>query len=437
MEFWNSDKRFRGFVGGLGSGKTRAGTVEVLRQPPNTTGAVVCPTYKMLKDTIVPTIQETARELIASYNKSDMVMEFVNGVKLLLRSSDDPENLRGPNLGFVWLDEPALQTLMTWKIMLGRLRRDPGRAWVTGTPAGRNWLYRVFVLEADDNYQLIHASSHDNPWLPQHYLDSLDKSYEGSFHSQEVKGEFIEWVDEPAYPGFREERNCVSGLRNEYHEWKPLVICCDFNHRIMSWPIGQVIDGQPSVLTEITLHDAQVRDVVRAFRKEFPDHRAGIWVYGDASGGSASATAQSAFDQIFEELQSYPSEIVFMIPKSNPPVLDRLRAVNDVLRGTNGFLMRIDSKYCETLKTDFGKVEMNKTGTNVMKIEDRDDEKAYLTHASDAVGYWINMEFPVGVSRRPEKDDEKADERRRKPNMPDRHTRKTEAAANGGLLHGL
>jgi hypothetical protein len=436
IEFWHSDKRFRAYIGGLGAGKTRAGTVEVLRQPPGSVGAVVCPSYKMLKDTIVPTIKETAKELLISYNKSDMVMEFVHGVKLLLRSSDDPESLRGPNLGFFWLDEPALQTYMTWKIMLGRIRRAPGRAWVTGTPAGRNWLYKVFVEEADENYGLTKASSKDNPWLPQHYLDSLDKSYEGSFHKQEVEGEFIEWVDEPAYPGFREDRNCVKGLRDRYHEWKPLIICCDFNHRIMSWPIAQVLDGQPSVLCEITKHDAQVRDVVRDFRKEFPSHRAGVWIYGDATGGGETATANSAFDQMFEELDSYPSDVIFMVPKKNPPVLDRLRAVNDVLRGTNGYLMRIDADYCEVLKTDFEKVEMNKLGNNVLKIEDREDEKAYLTHASDAVGYWINMEFPVGVARRPA-DGDGEESVRRKPKTPDRDTRRNKAASKTGLLEGL
>jgi hypothetical protein len=420
------------------SGKTRAGTVEVLRQPPGSTGAVVCPTYKMLKDTIIPTIRETAKDLLVSFNKSDMVMEFIHGITLLLRSSDDPESLRGPNLGFFWMDEPALQTHMTWKIMLGRIRRAPGRAWVTGTPAGRNWLYKVFVLDAGDDYELITASSHDNPWLPKHYLETLDGTYEGAFHKQEVSGEFVEWVEEPAYPGFQENRNCVDDLFSQYNEWLPLVLCCDFNHRIMSWPVCQIIDGQPRVLTEITKHKVLVPDMVVEFRKEFPDHRAGLWIYGDASGGSGSATAASAFDQIFDGLSTYPSDVVFMVPKSNPPVLDRIRAVNDVLRGTNGYLLTIDSKRCKVLKDDFEKVEMNKTGTNVEKIEDPNEEKSLLTHSSDAIGYWLNMEFPVGVTRRnPHEAEMGADGPRKKQKTPDMYIRKKKKTRNGGLLRGL
>lgn len=438
LQFWHSQKRFRGFIGGLGSGKTRAGTVEVLRQPRGSTGAVVCPTYKMLKDTIIPTIRETAKDLLVSFNKSDMVMEFVHDIKLLLRSSDDPESLRGPNLGFFWMDEPALQTHMTWKIMLGRIRRAPGRAWVTGTPAGRNWLYKVFVVEADEDYELITASSHDNPWLPEHYLKTLDSTYEGAFHKQEVSGEFVEWVEEPAYPGFREDRNCAENLRGQYNEWQPLVVCCDFNHRIMSWPICQIIDGQPRVLAEITKYGQQVPDVVREFRREFPNHRAGVWVYGDATGGQQTATADSAYDQIFDSLESYPSEVVFMVPRKNPPVLDRIRAVNDVLRGTNGYLLTVDDKYCPILKTDFEKVEMNKTGTNVEKIENPGEEKSLLTHSSDALGYWINMEFPVGMSRRaPGAGGESGKPpTKKRPLTPDRDIR-NKKTANTGLLLGL
>jgi hypothetical protein len=437
MAFWGAGERFRLFLGGLGSGKTRAGTVEMLRQPPDTTGAVICPTYRMLKDTIIPTIKEVAGELLVEFNKGDMYMVFAHGVKLLLRSSDDPDSLRGPNLSFFWMDEPALQTHMTWKIMLGRLRRDPGRAWCTGTPAGRNWLYKVFVKDADDDYAMFHATSYENPFLPDYYLNSLDKSYEGTFHKQEVHGEFVEWIDEPAYPGFRESRNCAEGLsESAYREWSPLNLCCDFNRRIMSWGVGQVVDGQPVLLNEITKEDAQVRDVCRAFRREYPSHRAGLWIYGDASGGAETATANSAFDQIQEEFESYPSDLVFMIPKKNPPPLDRLRALNDVLRGDGGVLFTMDKDRCPITQRDFEKCEMNKTGTNMLKIEDREDDRSYLTHASEGVGYWINMEFPVGSTRIPSPEEDK-DPRDRKMMTPDRDVRRKRRDPKQGLLHGL
>jgi len=401
MEFWQSPSRFRGFIGGLGSGKTRAGLVEVLRQPP-VMGAVVAPIYRMLKDTIIPTVEDVAGDLVESINRTDMWVQFKNGTKMLMRSADEPDTLRGPNLGWFWLDEPAQMPEMIWKVMLGRIRLAPGRAWVTGTPAGKNWLYKKFVMEAKDDpeFHLIQSSSHENVFLPEYYLHEMDKQYQGAFHRQEVSGEFVEWVDEPAYPGFQKARNVVSGLfEREYRTDLPLVVSCDFNHRIMSWPISQVVRGEPKVYREVTIEgNAQVRAMCRKFRQLFPSHPAGLVFYGDASGGSGSSTSDtSAWDQIFEEFANYASEVTFMVPKRNPGEKARISAMNDALSGANGYwALQIDES-CEILINDLERVEMNSTGTGVMKIHKKpeEDERALLTHSSDAAGYWIHMEWPT------------------------------------------
>jgi len=125
-----------------------------------------------------------------------------------------------------------------------------------------------------------------------------------------------------------------------------------------------------------------------------------------------------------------------MIPKRNPPPLDRLRALNDVLRGTGDLLFTMDKDRCPTLQRDFEKCEMNKIGTNLLKIEDREDERSYLTHASEGVGYWINMEFPVGSTRLPPTEEDQ-DPRDRKRMTPDRDVRRQKKDSAGGLLYGL
>ena len=63
VAFWGSPERFRAFVGGIGSGKTYAGTVEILRQPAGSTGMVVAPTYPMLRDATLRTFADLARPL--------------------------------------------------------------------------------------------------------------------------------------------------------------------------------------------------------------------------------------------------------------------------------------------------------------------------------------------------------------------------------------
>ena len=58
VNFWNDPAKFRAFVGGVGSGKTTAGAVELLRQPANRTGLIVAPTYPILRDATLRTFLE-------------------------------------------------------------------------------------------------------------------------------------------------------------------------------------------------------------------------------------------------------------------------------------------------------------------------------------------------------------------------------------------
>jgi hypothetical protein len=117
---------------------------------------------------------------------------LTNGVTALFRPTDNPERLRGPNLGWFYMDEAAMSPQMAWLIMLGRLREEPGRAWVTTTPRGKDWIYKLFRGNARPGYDLIRADSRTNPHLPPEFVDELLSTYEHDFARQEIGGEFID-----------------------------------------------------------------------------------------------------------------------------------------------------------------------------------------------------------------------------------------------------
>ena len=191
--FWSSDARYRLFVGGVGSGKTHAGVIETLRQPANSTGMVLAPTYPMLRDATIRTFVDVCNRgsLIAEYHRTEMRVKLVDGKTILFRSADDPDRLRGPNLGWFWLDEAALMSKDVWLIMLGRLREQPGRAWLTTTPRGKNWLYHTFQTD-DPNYTIIQSSTRDNVYLPTEFVQSLQSAYTSEWQRQEIEGEFVD-----------------------------------------------------------------------------------------------------------------------------------------------------------------------------------------------------------------------------------------------------
>ena len=254
-EFLEAPERFRAYVGGVGAGKTVAGALEVLRQPAGTTGIVAAPTYPMLRDVALRTLLEIAGPLVRAVNRAEMTVELVNGTRALFRSADNPDALRGINAGWVWLDEGAYVRLRAWDVLLGRLREFPGRAWVTTTPRGRNWIYDRFGTSRPDHRMTI-APTWDNPYLPPSFVGTLREAYTALQQRQEIGGEFVENVGAVFRPDWIE-----AGRRRDYPDLVRLVIGVDpaGSHRAGSAETGIVVAGRGADGHAYVLEDASGR----------------------------------------------------------------------------------------------------------------------------------------------------------------------------------
>lgn len=162
--------------------------------PPGSVGMVVAPTYPMLRDATLRSFLDLARRggVLAEFSRSEMTVTLIDGKVVLFRSADAPDRLRGPNLGWFWMDEAALMDAEAWLIMIGRLRERPGVAWVTSTPKGFNWMYDTFVKLDSPDYAVIQARTASNPFLPASFLPSLQRTYGGAWLEQETEGVFID-----------------------------------------------------------------------------------------------------------------------------------------------------------------------------------------------------------------------------------------------------
>lgn len=229
-QFITAPERTVAFIAGIGSGKTRASVLKALSQPAGSIGMLVAPTYTMLKDTLLRTFLDIGKHAIRTFNAGDMHMRLINGTEVLFRSADNPERLRGPNLGWAGMDEAALMNSAALDIMLGRLRLDPGRLWFTTTPKGRHhWLYEM--TRRSQNVRVIRARSMDNPYLPQAFLDELKLQYTADFYRQEVLGEFVEYgqtvfrtaaryeTSELPRDGYREATGCDFAYTSRSGDW--------------------------------------------------------------------------------------------------------------------------------------------------------------------------------------------------------------------------
>lgn len=140
---------------------------------------------------------ETMLSLVAtmgvgtSWNKSDLELRLLGDRRIIFRSADNPDRLRGANVGFLWLDEAALMDEDIWPTAIATLRHAPGKAIATTTPRGKNWLYTLWTSGGED-YAVIESATTDNAYLPAHFVSTLRQSMTSEMYAQEVQGQFID-----------------------------------------------------------------------------------------------------------------------------------------------------------------------------------------------------------------------------------------------------
>jgi hypothetical protein len=178
-----SEARFKGFSGSIGSGKSKALCFEALRLAylnQGRVGLIGAPTYPMLRDATLQSLTEVlnGNDIPFDFNKSEFVLTFRDtGSKVLLRSVDEFERLRGTNLAWFGVDELSYTVEEAWLRLEGRLR-DPKAAQLCGfgvwTPKGYDWVYRKFLKDSPEGYEVILAKPHENRFV----LDAVPDFYE-------------------------------------------------------------------------------------------------------------------------------------------------------------------------------------------------------------------------------------------------------------------
>ena len=199
-DFLRSNALFRAFCGGIGSGKSWAGSYDLIRRAQ--TGRlylVAAPTYAMLADATLRLFLALAQELGlvepgAVKRSAPPSVRLRTGAEVLFRSADEPDRLRGPNLSGVWLDEASLMPPDAFSVAIGRLRQAGEQGWLstTFTPKGRqHWTFETFATGRPDT-ALFQARTADNPFLPAGFPDTVRRQYTSALAAQELEGQFLD-----------------------------------------------------------------------------------------------------------------------------------------------------------------------------------------------------------------------------------------------------
>src|SRR6478672_7020160 len=161
LTFHDSTARFKGFSGPIGSGKSQALCHEAIRLTylnPGRMGLIGAPTYPMLRDAVQRTLFDIldSSRIRYDFNKAEnFILMKDTRSKIVFRSLDDFERLRGTNLAWFGVDELTYTPEEAWFRLEGRLR-DPKASRLTGfavwTPKGFDWVYDRFVANPMAGY---------------------------------------------------------------------------------------------------------------------------------------------------------------------------------------------------------------------------------------------------------------------------------------------
>ena len=132
------------------------------------------------------------REQAPSYEPSKRRITFHTGAVATLYSSENPDQLRGPQHDTAWCDElGSFKTSESWTNLQLGLRLGEPRQIVTTTPRPTHVIREVIK---DEKTVLTRGSTYENKSnLAGNFLDQVKRLYEGTrLGQQEIHGELLE-----------------------------------------------------------------------------------------------------------------------------------------------------------------------------------------------------------------------------------------------------
>jgi len=388
----DSTTQILGISAGYGAGKTRAlcaKAVMLAAANQGFIGAVMEPTGPLIRDIWQNDFEQFLEAYDIPYTfRASPLPEYMlhlpgGDTKILCRSFENWSRIIGLNLAWVLADEidtvtPSIANKAFPKI-LGRLRAGNVRQFgAASTPEGFRWMWNTFgsdEAKSRPDRHLIKMRTADNPHLPPDFIERLEANYDPSLLRAYLDGEFVNLTTGQVYDRFDRSKHVTTELPDLDRE--PLRVGVDFNVGNMSAVIAVRLGSNLLVIDEISgAHDtdALAQEIIR----RYPHRR--MYAYPDASGGNRSTNASQTDVQI---LESYGMSN--QSPRANPPVRDRVAAVQALLENGKGQVRLQVAERCKRL------IECLELQSYTDKGEP--DKDAGFDHMNDALGYLVWREF--------------------------------------------
>ena len=392
-KFVLSKARFPAIIGGLGSGKTKAGTARLVLLMIGNRGintAYYMPTYDLLRLRAFTGLEQELSGLGIPFesNRGDYSIKVIGYGSIILRSYDNPERIVAYEVAHSIVDEldtlPKPKAELVWRKITERNRQkcnhpQGNTVGCVSTPdqGYSGFVYKRWFKEATKNHEVIKAPTASNPYLPKGYIEQIRENYDSALADLYLNGEIVSLQQNKVYHFFnREDHNSERALYDDDDE---LMIGVDFNIGGCCAIVSVIDDGVPVTVAEFVSHDT--RDFCHRLSKYKKENRK-ITVYPDASGQSQRTNASLSDIDIIRQ-----AGFAVDTPRHNPPIRDRVNAVNGLLSHHRWL---VNTENCPNLTES-----LEAQGYDVRGQPEKFSEHPALDDWVDAAGYFIHRKWSL------------------------------------------
>ena len=442
--FHASDARFRGLMGPVGSGKSVACAIEVLRRimeqrPWNgvrkSQWAVIRNTYPQLRSTTIKTMTdwyppEVFRVVQSAPIRGELkIPRLPDGTSvdatiyfMALDTDNVVGNLLSLELTGAWINEAKLVPWEIYNVLTGRIARYPSKAfggfnWTgiimdTNPPESDNWYYNLAEKNPADKdyeeYQRLYKFFRQPPallrkggkWVGNPKAENIGNHVEGyGYYLNQVMCKSDAWINvyilgnygvvddrRMVYPEYNDAIHYSNTPLEPIHGL-PLIVGMDFALSPCAAICQYTLDGQFRVLDEVIASDVGVRRFISSIlkphlRAHYPDFD--VEVYGDPAGVIRDQNVESTcFREL--DLAGIPAQ-----PASTNDFSTRREAVSGFLSkliqgGKPGFLLGPKVKFAR--QGFLSGYIIRRVTTNKSGVYKDEAVKNDHSHIQDAIQY--------------------------------------------------
>ena len=156
----------------------------------------ITPTYSLSKIVMNKLFNNLVdARVIKSFNKSDNLIQFINGSEIYFRSSTNPDTIRGLSVHYVFMDESAFMDDEVWQVTRPTMAVIGKQCIMTSTPRGKQgFFFQHCQLGQTDNINYLYLFGHyrDNPFYNKEDVEQARMVLPDSIYRQEYEAEFLD-----------------------------------------------------------------------------------------------------------------------------------------------------------------------------------------------------------------------------------------------------